>query len=80
MLPSLKSESTSDLSLTEDSRILESEPEVEDNREKAKSESSDDKICSRVLVDDSETMEPKSGTNNNNLKSESERSRNGVCH
>ena len=81
MLLSLESESTSDLSLTGDSGIPGSEPEVKDNREEVESESSNNGICcgagNRAPVDDSETMEPESETNNND--SESERSGNGVC-
>jgi len=72
--------------LTGDSRILGPGSKVENDRTKAESESSDDKICCRAgngaLVDDLETMEPESETDDDNseLKSESERSRDGVCH
>jgi len=70
--------------LTRDSRILELELEVKNNRTKVESGSSDNRICCEVgdgaLVGDLETMEPESETDNDNSESESERSRDKVCH
>ena len=82
MLPSLKSKSTSDSSLTGDSGTLGTEPEVEKDRTESESESSDDKIycgAENRTLEDLETIEPESETDNDNPESESEMSRGGVC-
>ena len=70
--------------MTRNSRILELELEVKNDRIEAESESSDNRICcevgDRALVGDSETMEPESKTDNNNSELELERSKDKVCH
>jgi len=71
------------LALTRGLRILGPEPDIENNRTKAGSKSSNNGICygprNKILVRDLKTMEPESGTNNDNLETESKRSRDGVC-
>ena len=71
------------MALTRGLRILGPEPDIENNRTKAGSKSSNNGICygprNKILVRDLKTMEPESGTNNDNLETESKRSRDGVC-